>query len=120
MNPYLLLAILIGWGVSVAGAGWYGIGIGRDGEIAKQSAVNSAVQETREAAQQGAADAIAKIKITHTTVRARTETIVRDNPVYRDCVNDAGVMRNINTALTGRADPAGGVVVPAADGAKRP
>ena len=119
MNPYVLLALVIGWGASVAGAGWYGMGIGEDKIIAKQASDDKIRQETREAAQQGAADAIAKLKPVNTTIRAKTETIVRENPVYRDCVNTADGLRSINSALAGRiAEPAGGEQLPKADGAK--
>lgn len=119
MNPYILLALVIGWGASVAGAGWYGIGLGEDRIIAKQASDDKIRQETREAAQQGAADAIAKLKPVNTTIRAKTETIVRESPVYRDCLNTPDGLRGINSAITGRiAEPAGGQQLPKADGAK--
>lgn len=119
MNPYVLLALVIGWGASVAGAGWYGIGVGEDKIIAKQASEDKIRQETREAAQQGAADAIAKLKPVNTTIRAKTETIVRENPVYRDCVNTSDGLRSINSALTGRlTEPIGSEQLPKTDGAK--
>lgn len=119
MNPYVLLALFIGWGASIAGTGWYCIGVGEDKIIAKQASDDKIRQETREAAQQGAADAIAKLKPVNTTIRAKTETIVRENHVYRDCVNTADGLRSINSALTGRApEPIGGERLPKADGAK--
>lgn len=119
MNPYILLALVIGWGMSVAGAGWYGMGLGEDKIIAKQASEDKIRQETREAAQQGAADAIAKLKPVNTTIRAKTETIVRENTVYRTCLNTPDGMRSINSTLTGRiAEPAGGEQLPKADGTK--
>lgn len=85
----------------------------------EQAKVNRAIEETRAAAQEGAANAIAQIRVTNTTVRGKTETLVREKTVYRDCVADDGVVRNINSALTGRApEPAGAGIVPAAHGAK--
>jgi uncharacterized protein YbjQ (UPF0145 family) len=120
VNLYLILALVIAWGASVGGSFFYGEGIGKDGEIAGQAKIKQAIDDTREKAQQGAANAIAQIRITNTTVRGQTETIVRDKVVYRDCVNDPGVVRNINAALTGRPEPVGSVGVPEADGAKRP
>ena len=119
MNPYVLLALVISWGASIAGTGWYCIGIGEDKIIAKQSSDDKIRQETREAAQQGAADAIAKLKPVNTTIRAKTETIVRENTVYRTCVNTPDGLRSINSALAGRsAEPAGGEQLSKADGAK--
>lgn len=119
MNPYVLLALVVGWGASVVGSGWYGMGLGEDRVIAQQAKVNKAIDETRAAAQQGAADAIAQIKIVNTTVKGRVETVVRENTVYRDCKHDARSLRDINAALTGdAAEPAGSGKLPEAQPAK--
>lgn len=108
MNPYGILAVVVLWGASVAGSFFYGQGIGKDGEIAAQAKIDKAVTDTREAARLGAADEIAKIKVRNTTVQGKTETIIRDNPVYRDCRHDDTGVRLINEALTGRSGPASG------------
>lgn len=115
MNPYLILVVVLGWGASVGGAFFYGQGVGSDGEIAKQASIDNAIQETRKAAQEGAANAIAKIKITNTTVRGKTETIVRENTVYRDCRHDPVGLSLINEALTGRVEPVGDSKLPGTD-----
>jgi len=113
MNPYLILAVVVGWGASVGGAFFYGQGVGKDSEIAGQAKINKAVLETREAAQQGAADAIAKLKPVNRTIVQRTEREVRENVRYSECVNTDGQLRNINAAIAGRApEPAPGGVVP--------
>lgn len=112
MNPYILLAIAAAWVSSVGGSFWYGTSVGRDGEVARQTEVSTVIEQTRRAAQEGAADAISQIKITNTTVRAKTETVVRENVVYRDCVNPDSGVRLINEALTGRSQPPGDSVVP--------
>lgn len=117
MNPYVLLAGVVLWVASAGGAYWYGTGVGRDGEIAKNAAVDKATENTRKLAMEGAADAISKIVVRNTTVQGRVETIVRDNPVYRDCLHSPDQLRNINEALTGRAGPAGDSVVPGVDAA---
>lgn len=106
MNPYLLLAAVVFWAASTGGAFIYGQGVGRDGEIAKHVAIDQAVLATRQAAQQGAADAIAKIKVTNTTIQGKTQTIIRENTVYRDCANTDDGVRNINEALSGAGEPA--------------
>ena len=119
MNPWLILGAVVFWVASVAGAGWFGIDVGENNIIAKQASDDKIRQETREASQQGAADAIAKLKPVNTTIRAKTETIVRESPVYRDCHNTADGLRSINSALSGRiAESAGGEQLPKADGAK--
>lgn len=117
MNPYLILAIVLGWGTSVGGAFFYGTGVGRDGEIAKQADINQVREETFKAAQEGAAHAISKIKITNTTIRGKTETIVRENVRYIECVHTPDGFELLNNALTGRAQPAGNSKLPGIDAA---
>lgn len=112
MRTYLALGAAFFWVASALGAYWYGTGVGRDGERARQADINQAIEATRLAAQQGAADAISKIKVTNTTIRGKTETIVRENVIYRDCRHDADGVRLINEALTGRPQPPGDSELP--------
>lgn len=118
MNPSVLLAALVVWVASIGGAFFYGQGVGKDAQVAKEAAVKDAIAETRKAALEGAADAIAKIKVRSTTIQGKVETIVRDKPVYRDCQHDPDGLRNVNEALGGRTGPAGSGVVPGADSPK--
>lgn len=101
MNLTSILGILVVWFASVGYAFVYGQQVGQDGETAQQARIDQAIKQTKDAAQEGAANAIAQIKIVNTTVRAKTETLVRENIVYRDCVHPAGQLRNINEALSG-------------------
>lgn len=119
MNPWLILGAVVFWVASVGSAGWYGIGFGEDRIISKQASDEQIRRDTREAAQQGAADAIAQLKPVNTTIRAKTETIVRENTVYRTCINTPDGLRNINAALSGKpAEPVGGEQLPKAPAAK--
>ncbi len=111
-NPYILLALVIGWGASVAGAGWWGIGIGEDRIIATQAKVNKAIDETRAAAQQGAADAIAKIEIKNITVNRKLETLVRENRVFADCRSGPSSVHLYNSSIPGYSEPPGGKQLP--------
>lgn len=118
MNPYLILATVILWGASVAGAFFYGTNTGADAEIAKQAKIDQAIEVTREAARQGAADAIKRIKVTNTSIKGRVETIVRENVIYRDCRHAPDGLRNLNEALTGRAGRDGSGDVPGVNAVK--
>jgi len=113
MNPYVLLAAGIFWVASVAGAGWYGIGVGRDGEIAGQAKINQAINDTKEQAQQGAAAAIAKIEVKNVTINRKLETEVREKPVFRDCRSGHDSMQLYNSGIPGYTEPPGSGVVPA-------
>lgn len=112
MNPYALLAAGLLWVASLAGTAAWFYGAGRDSEKADQAEIDRARAETREAAQQGAAAAISQIEIKHTTIRQRVETQIREKPVYRDCRHEPGVLLDINEAITGRREPAGGSELP--------
>lgn len=107
MNLYAILAVVILWGASLAGSFFYGTGVGKDGEIANQAKLDKAITDTRTAAFEGAADAISKLKVRNTTIRGQTETIVRENVVYRDCVHGPDGLSRINEALTGQSKPTG-------------
>ena len=120
MNPYLLLALVVGYGASVAGAGWYGIGIGEDRMIAKQASDEKIRKDTFDAAQQGAADAISKLKPVNTTIVQKTQREIRENTVYAECRVPSSGLQLANQAITGQPpEPAGGGSLPAADAPKR-
>jgi uncharacterized protein (UPF0333 family) len=119
MNPYAILGAVVLWGASVAGSFFYGQAVGKDGEVAKQAAINQAIIDTRKAAQEGAANAIAQIKVTNTTIRGRTDTIIRNDPVYVDCRHSDIGVRNINEALTGKPGAASDSKLPGTDATER-
>jgi hypothetical protein len=107
MSPYAALGTVLLWVASIAGSYLYGQHVGVEHEQVKQSEVKQAIEDTRELARQGAADAIAKIKVRNTTIQGKVTTLVRDNPVYRDCVHDDRGLQLINEALTGQRGGAG-------------
>jgi len=115
MNPYAILALVVAWGASAGGAFLYGQKVGGDHEKATQAAVEKSINDTREAAQRGAADAIAKISVKNVTINRKLETEVREKPVFRDCRSGPDSVRLYNSAIPGYAEPAGGGVVPAAN-----
>jgi hypothetical protein len=102
----LLIAVLL-WVASIAGSFFYGQSVGTDQEKVKQTEIKQAIEDTREVARQGAASEIAKIKVRNTTIQGKVTTLVRDNPVYRDCVNDPAGLQLINEALTGKSSGTG-------------
>lgn len=111
MIKYIITAVVSVCAIS--GAFFYGQHIGKNAERARQSDISEAITATREAAQQGAAAEIAKIKVEHTTIQQEVQREIQTNTVYRDCRLPAGGMRAANEALTGRgAKPSGGGQLP--------
>lgn len=112
LNPWVILGVLL----AIAGAGVYGIHVGRGLEIAaraKEVALEERIQRTL-------ATEVSKLKVTNTTIRQTIQGKTIEVPVYRDCRNDPAVVGLLNDILAGKAaKPAGGVVVPAADAAQR-
>lgn len=111
MNPYVLLAAVLGALALTGGVAWKAYQLGQDSVIASQAKQAQLIREVQAAAQKGAAEEIAKIEIKHTTVRQSLETEIREKPVYRDCVADDRVLSLVNQAITG-AEPADPSVVP--------
>lgn len=108
------IAVAVLWGV------WEK---GKDAGEAQCQAVANAVRDgaaqASASAASAAASAIANMKVRNVTIRQETEREIRTNTVYGDCRNTPDVMRNINEALTGGAEPVGGGLVPRSDAAGR-
>lgn len=116
MNPYLIAGALGVLVASNAATGWFMYGAGQDSEIAKKAELDKVRQETRELAQQGAADAIVKAQKDITKVVTRIQTVTREVPVYQsaECSHDDRVFYDLNSAL--RGEPAGEGLVPKGSG----
>lgn len=107
-----IVAALVALGV-LAGSCWKAYELGRDHELATQAREDKAVAIATQAAASAAAAAISKIKVQHVTLRQQADTVIREVPVYRDCVHDDRVLRDINAAR-GYPEPAGDGQLPAA------
>lgn len=106
IKAYGSLILCALWAATVAWAFWYGQGIGEGRAVSQQARENALVQSAVDAANQVAAEAIARIEIKNVTVRQEVQREIIEKPVYRECRHDAGVMRSINSAISG-ADSAG-------------
>jgi len=105
MNPYAILSACAMW----AGSCWWFYGAGQDSEIAKQSDIKTAIEQTQEKAETGAANAIAKSASENTKVVTRVQTVTREVPVYRSagCVHDVRVFDDLNSQLQGTLPASG-------------
>jgi hypothetical protein len=104
--------ILALWLASLAGAAWKAYGAGRDSEIATQYREQSAAEKAAQAAQEGAARAIAGIEVQRVEITQPTITKIRETVRYVDCRHEPSVLRNVNAALTGRTEPASNSKLP--------
>lgn len=89
--------------LALVALGWFG---GVRSEQASQDREKLAITQTRDAARQGTAEAIAKIKVTNTVINKKVEREILTDTVYRDCRVPAAGVQIANDALTGR--PSGG------------
>jgi hypothetical protein len=119
VHPYAIFAAVLVWAGSTGGAFFYGQHTGALAEKVTQDRIDKSVNDTREAGQQGAAAAIAKLKPVNRTIVQKAEKEIRENTVYAECrVPTAGV-RLANEAITGRTEPASDQQLPGADAAAR-
>jgi len=109
-NPWIILAFIVALAASAAG----GAKLGMDHVIAKQAKTEALIAAVREQAQQGAAEAIGKIDIKQTVINRKVETITREVPVYRECLNTPDVSRLLDDARSNRdtAVSPGGSLLP--------
>lgn len=98
MTPYFIAGAAL-----IAGAaGFYGGWTIKQGQW---DAAKVAAQEQKDDKETGSAEAIAKRDVKHTTITQKVIRETVEKPVYRDCVHDAGSLRDINAALSVSADP---------------
>lgn len=115
MNPYVILAVVALWGTSVGGSFFYGQKVGKDSEVATQAREDVIVKKATDAAQLGAAAAIAANKPRNVTLRQEIQGEIRTNTIYAECKHSPEQLQRINSALAG-PDPitVGGGSVPKA------
>ena len=107
VRPYLYFAIAAALAVMIGAAYLKGREDGRDSEQAQVAREASLVAVTRAVALRSAAEAIAQIQVTHSTIRQAVEREIVEKPVYRDgCVHSDRVMQLINAAIAGGVAPA--------------
>ena len=119
-QPYLYFAIAAALAVSHGAAYLKGKEIERNAIQARTARDSELVATTRAIALRTAADAIAQIQITHSTIRQAVEREIVEKPVYRDeCKHSDRVMQLINAALAGTNVAAADRELPGADAADR-
>lgn len=111
MNPYLIIAALLA--VMAAGAGGFRMGV--DHEKASQLTKQELVAEAVDAANNAAATAISRIRVTNQTIRQEVERETHTNTVYVDCRHTPAGLSGVNAALSGD----GGGKLPKADATER-
>ena len=117
-RPYAYFALAAALAVMIGAAYLKGREDGRDSEQAQLAREASLVAVTRAVALRSAAEAIAQIQVTHSTIRQAVEREIVEKPVYRDgCVHSDRVMQLINAALAGTNVAAADRELPSADAA---
>ena len=101
MTQYKYLIIVLVWVASIVVSHLYGIRVGSTNEVNKANEIKAAIEDARTKMQEAAADEIAKITVRNTTIQGRVQTIIKDNPVYRDCNHDDATIRMLNETITG-------------------
>lgn len=102
------MRLLVSVGVTLlAAAVLFGVGwrAGADRERAAHKAREELIRDAAAAFDAKAAERIAAIKVTRTTINGQVREVVRENPVYRDCVLDEPLQRLLEAAREGRATP---------------
>jgi len=118
VNPWLILGLLVAWGLSVSGVGFAAFDLGQDRAKADQADKQALVAEAVDAALGVASKAIASIEIKHQTIRQEVQREIRTNTIYADCRHSPGGLRAVNDALAGPGPgPAGGGELPPAGAA---
>lgn len=110
LNPWLLLGGGLLWLASL----WAAFDFGRDVEQGTQALAERTAAAATKAATDATAEAISKIEVQRVEITQPVVREVRTNTVYAECRHTPDGVRGLNAALTGRAEPAGRGVMPAA------
>ncbi len=103
INPWVIVAALAALGLSY-GSGYFNGARHRADEIEAQIGRDAAVAaRVEEAAQAGAAKAIAKIEMKTVNIRGKTEKIIEQVPVLRDCTAPDSLRELTDEALAGKS-----------------
>ena len=116
MTPYGLLGGALLWAASIAAAGWWAYGAGRDAEVATQAREDKTAARATEAAAAAAALAISKIEVRNVVVNKQLEREVFTREVFRDCRSGADAVRLLNATpgvAPAASAPGGGQLPPA-------
>ena len=117
-RPYAYFAVAAALAVMIGAAYLRGREDGRDSQQAQVAREASLVAVTRAVALRSAAEAIAQIQVTHSTIRQAVEREIVEKAVYRDeCKHSDRVMQLINAALAGTNVAAADRELPSADAA---
>lgn len=103
-----MMGFFAGWQVKVLavlllaiGAGAGGFKLGADHEVASQAREDAKIERVSKAATDAAVEAIGRIRIEQKTIQRKAETIIKEVPVYRECVNTPDVRRLLDDARAG-------------------
>lgn len=115
-SPWALITLGVALVGAIGGSYVKGRSDGRAIEFAERATIEEIARVAREESQAAAAAEIAKIKVTHTTIRGRVEREVIRETDYSVCRHSDGTLRLLNDALANRApEPVGSVELPGTD-----
>lgn len=112
MNPWILLGAGLVWVASIVATGTLSYGAGQDNVTAFNAKAEKIVEATIEAAQKGAAQAIAEKQPVNKTIVQKVQHEIQTNTVYAECKHTDAGLRGVNEALTGRPQSVGDSKLP--------
>lgn len=118
MNFYVALGGAALAVAGVAGVFFYGVEVGQDRELARQKRAEDVATAAVAARDLQVGDLLSKIEVKNVEVTQPVIREVRTRTVYAECKHTPDGLRAVNNAITGRAEPAGGGVVPPAKPAR--
>ena len=118
-NPWIILAVVLLFGAG-CGYSYYAGGQHKENEIAAQmKRDDELLEKMTNAALNGAAQAIAKIKVKNVTNQQTLEKEIVRVTDYVNCNHSDDGLRALNNALTNSQQPADSSVVPGPDAPSR-
>lgn len=99
MNPTVILAVLLGWALTIIGAGWYAMDLGYDKHVAEIAAQRESDEKVRKEALDAAAREVAKIDVKQVTIQGKVIERIRTETIYTECRHSPDTMKMIEEAF---------------------
>ncbi len=102
MNLTAILIVVVLWGSTLGGTGYWFYQAGKEHELATQAREDKAAAVATAAAASAVVAGVAKQRPRNTTIRQEAEREIRTETRYVDCRHSPEQLRRIDEALTGK------------------
>lgn len=119
MNLSIIMGAIIFYGCSTGFLSYKAYHAGMEHQAAESAKITKTVEDHYQAALAAASQAISRIEVRNVIVNRKLETVIRDNPVFRDCHSGPDSLQLYNSGIDGSTQSTHSSELPASATAPR-